>query len=156
MTVEEIPMVIGAETIGRFSPHHAALHSGAVSGQMIGILMLVGLMVAVFVIVDLVLGGRFRNSALALSTMLAALAPLLALAAAAYDTADHFINLLTLPAEAATMAGVILPALAAPAVCLFVGAVTGAIGVVLRTVLKIVPPRGKPSVRGTDSQMDGN
>lgn len=143
MIVEEVPTYIGTQDHGKISAWHAVSHSDVMANHMIGVLILICAVVIVIALVGLVVGGRWRERALALSTMLAALGPLLGLVSATHDITNGLIDMANSPP--ASDVSVILMELMAASLCLFVGAVAGVIGVVVRTVLKIVSASGAKS-----------
>ena len=108
------------------------------TGLVFQALLLLSLVVLVVAVADLVLRGRFRNAAIALTGMLTLLGPLLGVYAAANALMVAFIEV----ADTNTANfPFVAPALAEAALAVAIGALVGAGAVILKTVLKLVDAR---------------
>ena len=96
------------------------------------------LLVLAVTIADLILRGRFRNTAFALTGMLTLLAPLLGVFAAANAIMFYCIEALSRGISDFLFIGA---GVAEGAMAVAIGAIIGAGAVILRTVLKLVDAR---------------
>lgn len=138
-------VVPSVESAHRMSLSGAVIHSTdpVTHHALLGVL-LVTLIVVIIALVDLIRGGRFRTTALALTRMLSALAPLLGLVGAAMQLASTAL----LVAEH----NVAVPAVWAPSVMVAawivaISAVCGALGVLFTAVLRIDSARRAAKIR---------
>jgi hypothetical protein len=139
---EVVPSV---ESAHRLSLSGAVIHStDPVTHHVLLGLLLVTLVVVIIVLVDLIRGGRFRTTALALTRMLSALAPLLGLFGAAIQLASTAL----LVAEH----NIAAPAVWAPSVMvaawtIAISAVCGALGVIFTAIFRIDSARRAAKIR---------
>lgn len=130
--VEQGPTLVGGEPHGRLGVS-ALLHSIDPTAALVHqIILLLALAVLALVVLNLILRGRARKSAFALTEMLTLLAPLLGLFAAAntllFESMEIANRNLGFPGLAVSLAEASLS--------LAIGALTGAGAVVLKAVLR--------------------
>lgn len=132
--VVEGPAMVGGEAHGRLGAS-ALLHGmNPTTHLVIQILALLGMAVLALAVADLLLRGRFRTTALALTGMLASLAPLMGVYAAANALLFAFIEVADRNIAAPSF--IAIP-LAEAAYAVAVGALVGGGAVVLKAVLRL-------------------
>lgn len=138
------PLQVGEEPYGRLSGYMLAEGLGPEASFVLQGLFWLTLAILVIVLVDLVVGGRFRNISSTLARMLGALGPLLGLYGAANILMSASLNL---------QFTYINPGIVGQSALLVaVGALCGGIGVVLAAVLQIVPVRHRNTPPRTPDQ----
>lgn len=123
------------ESVHRLNLTEAVVHSTdpVVHHVLLGVL-LVTLVVVIIALIDLVRGGRFRTSALALTRMLSLLAPLLGLFGAAVQLAT---TALVVAEQNIASPAVWAPSIMVSAWVIATSTVCGALGVIFTAILRM-------------------
>ena len=147
--VGQEPMVVAGEAHGRLGARMVFETMQPTTGLVLQTLMVLGLLVFAVTVVDLLLRGRFRNTAFALTGMLVPLAPLLGVCAAANAI---MLGLIEVANSNISHPSFMAPILAEGALVVGFGAVVGAGAVVLKTILELVDGRRSRTPRAASER----